>query len=301
MLVSNLILGRYSALPKWRDTFYQLQVTNLDDVEIEFEIKCHVLRNSGENWVVDHLRGDFNDFNVQNTVITPFRWDGRSYSNSTRAIIRPHVCGLFTLRVYPPQEKQFSGDRDYELTGFVELSVPRRRPPGEFRLGPQVSHPVPVLLNARKVDYRLPDRVPASDRPVWSMIDGFVDFGFTLEGDNYSSEGIALAGGKAEALIEPDGALRFGVVNGIAAIRAAMNDGKQDGLSGARGLPEAERAAALLDLLLDLSTAPGQYVAINDFLRDSGSRLRLERDPNPTPDAPVSDAPTSDDPATEPD
>ncbi len=283
MLVSNLILGRYTSLPKWRDSWYELQVTNLDDIEVEFEIRCSFLRDSGWADAWRYVRGAFGDLNTQPTLTTPFRWNGKCYSGSFNALIRPRVCGLFRLRVFPPQEQQQGYDRNYEVTGFVELLVPRRRQPGLFQLGPQVDHNVPVLLNARKIDFRIADYVLASDRPVWTQWDGWQDFGRTIEGDDYSSEGIALASGKAANEIVPQGSLLTQVEQldlQVAALRAALAGGKQDDLVGARGIADEEKLAALLDLLTELDGAPRLVEAVNDLLRETGSRVRLERDPN---------------------
>ncbi len=280
MLVSNLILGRYVSLPKWRDTWYELQITNLDEIEVEFEIRCSFLRDSGWVDAWRYVEGRFGDLNTQPTMITPFRWNGKCYSGSFNARIRPRVCGLFRLRVFPPQKMQHSYDRDYELTGFVELLVPRQRQPGTLLLGPQVDHNVPVLLNARKNDYRIPDYVLASDRPVWTQWDGWQDFGRTLEGDDYSSEGITLASGKAENEIVPQGSLLTQVAEiGLraAALRAAITDNKQNDLAGARGLDDDNRLAALLDLLTELDGEPRALETINELLRETGSRVRLDR------------------------
>lgn len=287
MLVSNFILGRYSSLPQWRDSWYELQITNLDEIEVEFEIRCNFLRDSGWSDAAQYVRGEFGDLNTDRTLTTPFRWNGKCYSGSFNFRVRPKVCGLFRLRVFPPQELQQSYNNRYEVTGFTELFVPRRRQPGRFQLGPQVDHNVPVLLNARKHDYRIPDYVLASDRQVWTQWDGWQEFGRTLEGDDYSSEGIALASGKAHNEIVPQGAWQTQVEQidvQIAALRQAIEGNKQNDFSGAREIADDNRLAALLDLLAEFDGSPRLIETINALLREMESRVRLERDPNAPPE-----------------
>jgi hypothetical protein len=159
----------------------------------------------------------------------------------------------------------------YEVTGFTELLVPRRREPGRFLLAQQIDHNVPVLLNARKHDLRIADYVLASDRQVWTQWEGWQDFGRTLEGDNYSSEGITLASGKAQNEIVPQGSLWTRVEDmdlRIAALREAIGGGKQDDFAGARGLNEEEKLAALLDLVAELDNTPELIERVNALLRD---------------------------------
>jgi len=94
-------------------------------------------------------------------------------------------------------------------------------------------------------------------------------------GDDFSSEAVALATGKAENVVEAEGWTMKGVLPFVNDVREGKLQPKK--ISGAKLLPEEERPAALVDLLLGLPGTREEMDALNAFLAEHGSRVVVRK------------------------
>jgi hypothetical protein len=267
MIVSNFTLAQYAQRKDYRDaTSYLLQVTNLDTQDITFAVDCYFSSPPDDYLSYLYLLGGIAPpvliYNPYEFVI-PFRRLQNEAVMTYSLAIRAGATQTFALT------KTVRDDR--ELQGHIELRVPTTRVGRLVRM-PQALHNVPVLLHARREDTRHPEvtgiREPSGVVPYTSST-----------GDNYSSEAVALASGKAENEIVPDGAVSLFEGSAVSKFIADLNTGKikPSEIAGAALLPDQERVPALIDLLDSLS-ADEDIDALNTFLRERGTRLRLQRD-----------------------
>jgi hypothetical protein len=264
MLVSNFEVAA-TADPQTRsETRYALQVTNLADVAIEFLVRVDVtppLAHGGGARAARALVGVWAGATGSSLEFrsTPTTVRGRS-----RVGIPPHASATFTLRKITQDEEEYRG--------YVDLSVPLRRPEGRWELpSPQSDAPVPVLLHARRVDWRPQRRVGVRDH------DGLVPY-YTSTSDDYSSESIALATGAARVELDP-GRSPLLESDQVRHVLAGLESGalEADEVRGALDLSPEDRVAAVFDLLGGLADLDDDVDAVNEHLADLGIALRLRR------------------------
>jgi hypothetical protein len=92
-------------------------------------------------------------------------------------------------------------------------------------------------------------------------------------GGDRSSESIALATGKAENEIPAEDLEAITVSEFLGTLKAGPLDVLS--VAGAAGIPDEERVAVLLDLLTGLDASREQLGALNQFLEEQGSPIRL--------------------------
>jgi hypothetical protein len=255
LLVSNFVLFKDPEGTMYSDdTRYSLQITNLEDKPVEYLVECyfsHSDRTLVQNSVVASTSGTY-------------RRKGDVIRGSYQLPIPAKESKYFTLRLQPESKAEL------ELLGFLELSLPPLRSSRSLRLVAQFPHPVKVLLHPRREDRRR-NRVTGIVDP-----QGVIPY-HTSQAEDYSSEAIAISTGQAENEIQPTGLPIY--ENLVAQFRESWRSGALEpgSIQGASMLPEEERAAALLDLLLGLSHTDSEMGALNELLAEEGSEVRLRR------------------------
>jgi hypothetical protein len=262
-LVSNFTIGKQGD----RTTKYRLQVTNLEQIPIEFLFEAHVVLGEDDDigLVADSL--SVRGYHFREGVPPEPRSEslGDVRGSVARATLR-----AFT-RIWLPSDASGLVSLEYagsELSGYAALRVPAARLRGRFELFPQTQGTVRVLLHASHVGYRPPKSGYISDLEGRSI--GHQTVGL----DDADAEAIALASGKAENEIEAEGWR----LEGVSDFLERLHDGdvSVEGFAGARDLQEEDRAPALLDLLAGIADDHDGISALNAYLDRSGSRLRLE-------------------------
>jgi hypothetical protein len=269
-LVSNFTIGKVSD----RTTRYRLQVTNLEQIPIEFLFEAHLALGEDDDigLVADSL--SVRGYHFREGVPPEPRSEslGDVRGSVARATLRaftriwlpPDASGLVSL--------EYAGggggsDAPAELSGYATLRVPAARLRGRFELFPQSEGNVRVLLHASHVSYR--------PQKSWGFTDteGRV-IGHQAGLDDADAEAIALASGKAENEIAAEGWR----LEGVSDFLERLHDGDVavEGFVGARDLQDEDRAPALLDLLAGIAEDHDGISALNAYLDRSGSRLRLE-------------------------
>jgi hypothetical protein len=265
MLVSNFSLARYPYKTDFREqTRYGLQITNLDDAELEFAVECHISVPEGETAPLAYMTGN---------VLARFDRGGVAYLTLARqgAVVK----GEIRVRIPPKASANYLLEKtttdQRELSGFIVLRVPGVRPLGMFRLSPQADHAVRVLLHAHRTDCRVGRVYSALDMEGRAHLR-------TAVGDSYSSESVQLASGHGENEIVPE-QLGFLQVGAVSKYREALKAGHvtQADVQGAALLPEEERVPALLDLLVAVASSAKDVEATNEFLAQNKVKLRLHR------------------------
>lgn len=138
---------------------YELELTNLSDKEIQFDVRARVTRCSfklgapeSPGRVLDHLEKLIPGV-LRNDLMTWF--DGGWSHNAdgfallTRMPVAPGTSELFTMILGMQQPPSWWP----RVAGYVEVTVPALRSPDPpFPWIPQSSDPVPVLLNPSTVE-----------------------------------------------------------------------------------------------------------------------------------------------------
>ena len=289
MLVSNFEVSWLASAEGRRDeTRYELQVTNLYDRPLAFQVRCYATPREGLLFgapATTAVSGGW--LRIDELAPVPDTGNASQWT----AYIQPRESSTFRLL------KRF---RNWDvIRGSVELVVPALRPwtevtktnpdPREYGLPvAQTDEAVPVLLHARRIDIH----------EAQTMGDDHRDRAHVGEG--YSSEAVALATGKAFCEIEPDQPF----VTTAEEIRAQLawttagprdpevppdsgGAGSESGqrearLDGALAIPAEERVPALLDLLASLGDDPEAARAVNEVLDDLGVAVRLQHRDEPT-------------------
>jgi hypothetical protein len=260
VLVSNFTVGKTPNLAANREVAYCLQVTNLEELNIEFLFECYVSREPrpGEDGIAywsAHDRG----WDLQSEP-GPLRFS-RPRTGTTAVLGRLFVtvgAGLSTIiRLWGPR-----------ASGYVNLRVPPGRTHDRFRLAPQLERPVRVLLLASHESQR-----PTEQRALFRAHGASSDLNYIIA-DDYSSASVSISTGKAENEIDAED----WKVRALSDFWDDLRDGPRafEEIRGARDLPEAEHAAILLDLLSGLDASREELENINQLLRDSGASIRLE-------------------------
>jgi hypothetical protein len=290
MLVSNFEVAWLDSAEGRRDeTRYELQVTNLYQRSLAFQVRCLATPVEGL-FFGSPATLDVSGGWLRYDELAPSPDTGKA--SQWMARIEPGESSTFRLL------KRF---RDWDvIRGTVELRVPALRPwvemsktnpyPYEYGLPqPQTDEPVPVLLHARRIDIH----------EAQSMQDEYRTRGHVGEG--YSSEAVALASGQALVEIQPSNPFvmtadeirtRSGWTtagprepefpsgeSGGAGSEAGPKEGRMD---GALAIPAEERVPALLDLLASLGDDPAAAQAVNDILDHLGVPVRLRHQHDPS-------------------
>jgi hypothetical protein len=269
MIVSNFAIASRSERRAVRFTKYALQITNLEDQEIEFAVECHVCSHEGQGLATSYL----NDVVRMSIQSEPFKRRGNVRAAQGFVRIGAKCSILYELSREGRQEFR----DDVEIRGFIVLRVPPASTLAEryFRQ-PQTDHAVKVLLHARREDVR-------NDVPRQAInTDGFLSEWFFPLSGVYSSEAIAISSGRAENDLKPEGRSVLGV-GSIRDLHTRWTAGQleADELVGARDLEEKEQAAKLVDLLLALRGGTDDLEALNQLLAVCDAEVRVRQMPSP--------------------
>jgi hypothetical protein len=167
------------------------------------------------------------------------------------------------LELYPP------GPNRGDSRGFVVLRLPTKAPPATTRTVsqvPQSDHPVRVLLEAESHVTRVPENFEAGNTGVILARSDGMTHPYALS--------IALASGKAESLIEPEGVSRIKEIDSVS-IRDILDQITGRSYIGAEVIPEENRLAALLELLSQTDTGQSTIEHLNSLLAEAGISIRL--------------------------
>lgn len=265
MIVSNFCIENTDGHQDLeRRTRYHLQITNLEEATLQILVEFHLSALRKESARVSpavHISAD--PPAIAATMRTTVVPTGDKLRAETRLILPPRTSVVITLE---------SGIYDGQQTkGFVVLRVPAVRHSDLHRWAPQFAHAVKVLLHARREDEFRPGKSTRVHGSPWEL--------FFNAKPKYSSESIALASGRAENEIEPEGRIRLFEVGDVTKFGAALSSGNVDleTFHGANSVPEDERVLVLVDLLHGLYESDSEVEAMNDLLSGSGSELRLTR------------------------
>jgi hypothetical protein len=242
---------------------YRLFVTNLESKDFEYLIEFH-----GEKTSSPSFSGFTN---------LSFTLDDPTVEDSVVFLRNPHVYGpngslrRFTipaqrtalLELYPP------GPNRGDSRGFVVLRLPTKAPSaktGTVSQIPQSDDPVRVLLEAESHVTRVPESFEAGNTGVILARSDGMTHPYALS--------IALASGKAESLIEPEGVSRIREIDSVS-IRDILDQVTGRSYIGAEVIPEENRLAALLELLSQTDTGQSTIEHLNSLLAEAGISIRL--------------------------
>jgi hypothetical protein len=258
MLVSAFEIRRHDR----ERQHYRLSVTNLEDRDFEYSIEFH----GEQTWA--------SNFSSMTTLA--FTVDGSAIEDAVVFLHPPHVYGpAQTLRRFtiPSQrtallELYAPGPNRLDARGFVVLRLPTKPAAisGGLRSVPQSDHPVHVMLDAASHITRVPeDFIAGNTGVVLAHSDGMT---------HPYAVSIALATGKAENLLDPDGEWR------IKDIEQASWQHIKDLIAGhdyrgAQTIPEKNRLAALLELLSQTDTDERTLEQLNRLLVEAGLSIRF--------------------------
>jgi riboflavin biosynthesis pyrimidine reductase len=189
----------------------------------------------------------------------------------------PHVYGpngalrRFTIpaqrtamfELYPP------GPNRGDARGYVNLRLPRKAAPGttgKLTPFPQSDSPVRVLVQAESRITRVPEKFEAGSTGV-----------ILARSDDMThpdSVSIAIASGKAENLIDAEGASRITDI-GRVSLRDILTLAGARSYVGAEAIPDENRLAALLELLDQTDNSRATIDHINKLLEEAGISIRL--------------------------
>ncbi len=251
MLVSNFSLGfndYYQFETGWT-AGYSLQITNLADIEITFDVEWRITNH--------YFGGTGPNESVQSSLSSMLhgQWhkDARGYYREESRSIASNRSEKLTLQPYIYQGRKWSPYVD----GYAMLRVPVvRSSQSPYALVPQSKTPIPVLLSATRVDKWIqrysgpPDLVTSSQ------------------------SSFPLASGKALNEIPPETGPYQHPMRVLEYVDAVKAD-KIAPARGAVGLPEEDRVQAVIDLLRQLTGDEPDLTALNRLLEDSGSAVRV--------------------------
>jgi hypothetical protein len=242
---------------------YRLSVTNLEDRDFEYSVEFHGEQSSGSA------------SSFSGTTTLAFTLDGGAAEDAVVFLRQPHVYGpAQKLRrfIIPPRrtallELYAPGPNRLDARGFVVLRLPTKpMVSGGLRSVPQSDHPVQVMLDAASHITRVPeDFIAGSTGVVLAHSDGLT---------HPYAVSIALASGKAENLLDPEGEWRIKDIE-----RASLQHIKDlitgHDYRGAQMIPEENRLAALLELLSQIDTDERTFEQLNRLLAEAGISIRF--------------------------
>ncbi len=242
---------------------YRLFVTNLEDQDFEYLIEFHGEKTSAPSFSsFANLSFTVDDPAVQDFIV--FLRNPHVYgpNGSLRRFVIP-AQRTALLQVDPP------GPNRGDARGFVVLRLPTIAAPattGTVGRIPQSDRPVRVVLQAESHVTRVPENFEAGNTGViLARSDGMT---------HPYAVSIALASGKAENAIEPEGASRIENID-----RVTIKDilGQITGRSyiGADIIPEENRLASLLELLGQTDGGQSTIEHLNRLLEEAGISIRL--------------------------
>lgn len=252
MLVSNFTLGfnNYGQFPTGWTSDYELQVTNLASIEITFDVEWRVTYHyfGGVDEAKESVPTSLNKM-----LWRTWRKDAHGYYAHDSQLIGPNESRKFNLGPWLYQGRDWTPYVD----GYAVLRVPVvRGPQPPYPMVPQSKTVIPVLLNAVRSETWIRGRPGSPD----------------LVTNSQSS--FPLASGKALNELAPETSPYVHPMSFRDYMQAVIA-GKISPARGALDLPEEDRAQAVLDLLNQLTNDESEFEALNSWLRDSGSAVRI--------------------------
>jgi hypothetical protein len=265
MIVSNFYLeygSGFTVNPAYVSG-YELEVTNLSDKLIQFEVVARVTRYSSQIFTppestattlanLKELISGVKKNDRWNWFTGGWRHDADGFALHITIPIAPGTSELFDIIPSLYQSRSWWP----RIAGHIELSVPVVRsaePP--YVWVPQATDPVPVLLNPSTVE-------------IWEVLKAGGAFA-----DSRTSP--PLTTGKAHNEIPPDTHLkpiRISIRDYLATVRDLGAAGLAQ---GAVGLSSGDRAQALIDLLAAVGEDEAEQAALNEVLEGLGSSARV--------------------------
>jgi uncharacterized protein YkwD len=263
MVVSDFEIQRTRDGQAIHDTRYRLQITNLEEQEIEFILESHITPPEGISAPFGYLQAALQDsISWASSPHGTLRAEGPVYVLSLPFRIGPQLSATYELNTRTVD--------DTVLRGFTVLRVPTKRRQGglsRWSLGvAQLDHPVRVLLDASRHEFR----------------DGFSGYVQDLEGrsvyrttvgDWASARAIAISSGRAENEIPPE-EFSIGSISKFEE-HIHRSDADASAFRGAQLLPLTERIPALLDLLGAVKSDAASVRTLNTILQEIGTDVRL--------------------------
>lgn len=253
MLVSNFTLGFnnwYEFDTGWTSV-YELQVTNLAEIEITFDVEWRVTSHYFGG--VDERKEPVTK-SLETMLYGSWYKDLNGYYSQYSKSIGPNESYKFQLGTWLYQGREWTPYVD----GYAVLRVPVvRSPQPPYGLVPQSKTAIPVLLNAIRTQTWIKRFEPRPPNLVTS-----------------SQSSFPLASGKALNDIPPETAPYrhpFAVHDYIDAI---INR-KIAPARGVLGLPDEDRVQAAIDLLSQMTKDESDLGALNRMLEDLGSAVRV--------------------------
>lgn len=242
---------------------YNLYVANLEDKPFEYLV---------EYW----HRSSESGFHIH-----PGAFDGVSHTSSPdfgvfvasqRFTVRPHHTAIVSLRFSAPERES------REVTGHVRLRLPRVKGTGEgvFRFEAQSDRPIKVLLQAETV---------SEVRPSMSIRGGLRDSrGYVVGRLGVSGElsnmrtavGLTLASGRGENEITPEGPYPIDKASIVAIETLRADTGSPGGHGVTDDIADTDRAAALMELLTQVTDDGDTIAELNKRLENAGVGLRIK-------------------------
>jgi hypothetical protein len=254
MLVSNFSLGftdYYQFETGWT-AGYVLQITNLASQEIEFDVECRITHH----YFGGTGPGDSVASSLGSMLGGAWHSDANGYYQQQSLTIGANRSEQYHLQPWIYQGRKWTPYVD----GYVVLRVPVvRARQAPYALVPQAKVPIPVLLSASRVDQWIKRGSPPP----------------ALVTSSQSS--FPLASGKALNEITPETQPYRHPIKLREYLGALVADGKLLPARGVLGLPEEDRAQALLDLLGQLDDDAAEIAALNQILEDGASPVRVVR------------------------
>lgn len=242
---------------------YNLYVCNLEEKPFEYLVEYwHRGTESGTHIQPGRFRDVYRTYSPEFGVFVA----------TQGFILRPHETVIMTLRFSAPEREPS------EIMGHVRLRLPRVAGTGKtvFRFGAQSDHAVKVLLHAETVSDVQPsisERAGIIDSRgyVWGRL-GVSGALSTIR----TAVALALASGRAENEIAPDGSFLIDKAS-IVTLRARAGDTGSGAGHGATGeLADADRAAALMELLTQVKDDGDTIAELNKLLESAKLGFRIK-------------------------
>jgi hypothetical protein len=264
MIISNFEVSVGASLGKTNlRTNFQLQITNLEDKEIQFVVETHVAKTQDGKPPLDLLSPRLL-YNPSTYSALTAAWHGAGpvWIDSHPFTLGARLSTIFELA---PRTLFANDSKNQTLIGHVALRVPPVRQLARFAVSAQCASPVRVLLSASRIDCRDSFMNYVQD------MDGAV-VGKSSGNDLFSSQSIELSSGKAENEIQCEGL----TINNLLEAAAVLHGERGESFpAGALLLPENERLAVLVDLLAAISREEHDLAALNDLLAETSALVRI--------------------------
>ncbi len=271
MLVSGFYLewsSNSTVMPTYTSG-YELEVTNLSDKKIQFEVVARVTRYSFNMFEppqstatilanFKELISGVNTNNLWTWFAGGWRHDADGYALHITIPVAPHTSELFKIVPGIDQSRSWWP----RIAGHIELTVPAVRsaePP--YLWFRQAADPVPVLLNPSTVER-------------WEMFNAGGGRAFS-----HSRTSPPISTGQAYNEIPPDSAPLRMPVSIRDYLDQLRNLGEAGLAQGAVGLSTEDRAQALIDLVAAVGEDEAEQAALNEVLEGLGSSIRVVRSP----------------------